>query len=84
MGLFVQLQFHTFQYVLTGHPSLKVSKSQKQISKFSFEPKAELKYFCNSALASKMGQIIKVMAYHHAITSDYLSSNIIVCILFLI
>jgi hypothetical protein len=23
MGLFVQLQFHTFQYVLTGHPSLE-------------------------------------------------------------
>ena len=30
---------------------LKVSKSQKQISKFLFEPKTELKYFCNSALA---------------------------------
>ena len=66
MGLFVQLQFHTFQYVLTGHPSLKVSKSQKQISKFSFEPKAELKYICNSALTSKMGKIKKIMGHYHA------------------
>ena len=32
---------------------LKVSKSQKQILKFSFEPKNEQKYFCISALASK-------------------------------
>ena len=32
---------------------LKVSKSQKQISKFSLEPKNERKYFCISALASK-------------------------------
>ena len=32
---------------------LKVSKSQKQILKFSFEPKNERKYFCTSALASK-------------------------------
>ena len=30
---------------------LKVSKSQKQILKFSFEPKSEQKYFCISALA---------------------------------
>ena len=33
---------------------LKVSKSQKQILKFSFEPKNEQKYFCISAVASKM------------------------------
>ena len=45
---------------------LKVSWSQKQSSKFSFEPKIELKYFCNSALASKMGQTIKIMAHYHA------------------
>ena len=33
---------------------LKVSKSPKQIVKFSFEPKNERKYFCISALASKI------------------------------
>ena len=32
---------------------LKVSNSQKQILKFSFEPKIEQKYFCISAIASK-------------------------------
>jgi hypothetical protein len=32
----------------------------------SFEPKDGRKYFCISALASKMGQTIKIMAqYHH-------------------
>ena len=36
---------------------IKVSKSQKQILKFSFEPENERKYFCISALASKVGQI---------------------------
>ena len=45
---------------------LKVSKSRKQILKFSLEPKNERKYFCNSALASKMGQIIKIMTDFHA------------------
>ena len=35
--------------------ALKVSKSRKQILKFSFEPKNEQKYFCISALASKNG-----------------------------
>ena len=30
---------------------LKVSKHQRQILKFSFEPKTEQKYFCISALA---------------------------------
>ena len=43
----------------------------------SFEPKNEQKYVCTSALASKVGQIIKIMAH-----SDYLSSNIIICIFF--
>ena len=37
--------------------NLKVSKSRKQILKFSFEPKNERKYLCISALASKRGQI---------------------------
>ena len=32
---------------------IKVSKSWKQILKFSLEPKNERKYFCISALASK-------------------------------
>ena len=32
----------------------------------SFEPKNERKYFCISALASKMGQIIKIMGHYHA------------------
>ena len=31
----------------------------------SFEPKTEQKYLCISALASKMGQIIKIMAHYH-------------------
>ena len=39
---------------------LKVSKSQKQILNFSFEPKNELKYFCITALASKSGRIKKI------------------------
>ena len=37
---------------------LKVSKSQKQISKFSFEPKTN-DFFCIAALASKMSQFTK-------------------------
>ena len=45
---------------------LKVSQSRKQILKFLFEPKKERKYFFISALASKMGQIIKTIAYYHA------------------
>ena len=40
--------------------------SRTQILKFSFEPKNERKCFCISALASKMGQIIKIMAHYHA------------------
>ena len=41
-------------------PVLKVSKFQKQIFMFSFEPKNEQNYFVNSALASKMDQIKKM------------------------
>ena len=33
--------------------SIKISKSRKQILKFSFEPKNEQKYFCMSDLAYK-------------------------------
>ena len=35
-------------------------------AKLSIEPKNERKYFYISALASKMGQIIKIMAHYHA------------------
>ena len=45
---------------------LKVSRSQKQILKFSFEPKNERFYFCISGLASKMSQLEKKMAHYHA------------------
>ena len=44
---------------------LKVSKSHKQISKFSFEPKRNVLFFI-SALASKMSQLRKIMAHYHA------------------
>ena len=41
-------------------------KGQVISKKFSFEPKNKRKYFCTSSLASKMGQIIKIMAHYHA------------------
>ena len=43
---------------------IKVSKSQKQILKFSFEPKTD-KNFRIFLLASKMGQIKKIIAHYH-------------------
>ena len=43
----------------------KVSKFQKQIFLFSFEPKNEQNYFMNSALASKMSQIKKLKALYY-------------------
>ena len=46
--------------------SHQVCELLKQNLKFSFEPKTDRKYFCISALASKMGQIKKVMAHYHA------------------
>ena len=36
----------------------------------SFEPKKEQKYFCISALASKMGQVLKMMS-HVMLISDF-------------
>ena len=42
-------------YTAYPHNLLKVSKFQKQISLFSFEPKNERNYFLMSALASKNG-----------------------------
>ena len=61
-----------FDLAIGRHPKiflallLKVSYSWKQNSKFSFEHKTEQKYFCIFALASKMGQIKKIMAHYHA------------------
>ena len=40
-----------------------ISKANFEVS---FEPKNERIYFCISVLASKMGLIIKIMAYYHA------------------
>ena len=45
---------------------LKVSLFQNDFWISSFEPKNERKYICISALASKMGQIIKIMAHYLA------------------
>ena len=44
---------------------LKVSKFQKQIFLFSFEPKNGRNYFLNSALASKMSQIKKMQVLYY-------------------
>ena len=44
---------------------LKVSKFQKQLFLFSFEPKNEPNYFLNSALASKMSLIKKMKALNY-------------------
>ena len=43
---------------------VKVSKSRKQILKFSFEPKNEQKYFCISALVSKKRSNQKIRALY--------------------
>jgi hypothetical protein len=62
---------------------MKDSKSQKQISRFSFELKNEcFWFFCISALVVKMSQLKKRMLFI-MIISDYLSSNIIICNCFL-
>ena len=44
-------QVKTLVYIENSDCMLKVSKSRKQILKFSFEPKKRTKYFCISALA---------------------------------
>ena len=46
-------------------PELKVSKFQKRIFLFSFEPKNERNYFLTSALVSKMSQIKKMKALYY-------------------
>ena len=46
---------------------LKVSQSQKENLKFSFENRTtEQKYFCISFLVSKRGQIKDIMPHYHA------------------
>ena len=52
-------------YFFLQNNYLKVSKFQKQIFLFSFEPKNERNYFLNSALASKRSQIKKVKALYY-------------------
>ena len=44
---------------------LQVSKFQKQILLFSFEPKNEQNYFLIFALASKTGHIKKIKALYY-------------------
>ena len=44
---------------------LKVSKFQKQIFLFSFEPKTQRNYFLISALASKKSSNQKSLLYNH-------------------
>ena len=51
-----------YLYLNDAKTPLKVSKFQKQIFSFSFEPKKERNYSLNSALASKMSQINKMKA----------------------
>ena len=60
--LFAQIDCLNLGCACSGSKLLKVSKFQKQIIMFSFEPKNERNYFVNSALASKMGQIKKMEA----------------------
>ena len=57
--------------VLLNQLKLKVSKFQKQIFLFSFEPKNEWIYFWNSTLASKMSQI-KKWRHFIILISEYL------------
>ena len=45
---------------------LKVRKFLNDFQMSSFEPKNERKYFCIAALASKIDQIIEIMAHYHA------------------
>ena len=50
---FLRVGYKIVSFFFSKINILKVSKSQKQISKFSFEPKTEQKYSCIPALASK-------------------------------
>jgi hypothetical protein len=53
--------FVVFQNFVKQFKELMVSKFQKQIFLFSFEPKFKQNYFLISPLGSKMGQIKKIM-----------------------
>ena len=48
-----------------GKDELKVRWFQNDFWISSFEPKTEQKYYSISALSSKMGQKIKIMALYH-------------------
>ena len=50
---------------LYGIIAVKVQLISKANLMYLFEPKKERKYFCGSAQASKMDQIIKIMAHYH-------------------
>ena len=56
--------------IWAGFKGQLISKAN---SKLFIWTKKQRKYFCISALASKMGQIIKIMAHYHA---NYISSII--------
>ena len=61
-GYFLQvtkIDFIIVSCAKSNRAELKVSKFEKQILLFSFEPKNEQKSFLISALASKTGQIKK-------------------------
>ena len=60
---FVSLNIYNHLVVLVSTKGHLISKA---ILKFSLEPKTDQKYFSISALVSKMGQIIKIMAHSHA------------------
>ena len=62
-------------------PMTKVSKFQKQIFLFSFEPKNERNILLNSTLASKMSQIKKMKALY---CINYGVFNTIEAIIFLL
>ena len=57
-------QISFINYVSHLGNSLMVSKNRNFLSKVFVCTKNERKYFCNSALVSKMGQIIKRMAHY--------------------
>ena len=62
---FTKIVDYSVVYFFSKNFTSKVSKVQKQIFLFSFEPKNEQNYFLNSALASKMSQIKKMKALYY-------------------
>ena len=55
-------------YLWVNPPGIDVLCIQRSINfkMTSFDPKKERKYFCITALVSKIGQILKIMAQYHA------------------